>query len=280
MGALMRALDWSGTRLGAPETWPQSLRTSISICLDCHFPILVWWGPELVMLYNDDYRPMLGGKHPASLGQRGRECWPEIWHIIGPMLEGVLSTGEATRSEDLLLLLESNFYPEERYFSFSYSPIQDETGGVGGVFTPVKETTEKVVGERRLRTVLDLAGRARGARDFDQACRLAAETLEENPFDLPFALLYRIAPEADRAWLVASAGIAAGSPASPEEISLGQDEGNQTWPLAEIVRTGAAVGVNDLGTRFRGLPSGGWGTAPEAARLIPILFTLRVRRRW
>src|SRR4051794_33776781 len=152
MGALMRALDWSKTQLGAPETWPQSLRTSISICLDCHFPILVWWGPELVMLYNDDYRPMLGGKHPVSLGQRGRECWPEIWHIIGPMLEGVLAGGEATRSEDLLLLLESNFYPEERYFSFSYSPIQDESGGVGGVFTPVKETTEKVIGERGRRT--------------------------------------------------------------------------------------------------------------------------------
>ena len=111
MGELMRSLDWTGTRLGAPETWPQSLRTSISICLDCHFPILVWWGPELVMLYNDDYRPMLGGKHPASLGQRGQECWPEIWHIIGPMLHGVLAGGEATRSEDLLLLLESNGYP-------------------------------------------------------------------------------------------------------------------------------------------------------------------------
>src|SRR4051794_24044551 len=229
MGALMRALDWSHTQLGTPEDWPQSLRTSVSICLDCHFPILVWWGPELVMLYNDDYRPMLGGKHPASLGQRGRECWPEIWHIIGPMLEFVLSSGQATRSEDLLLLLESNGYPEERYFSFSYSPIQDETGGVGGVFTPVTETTGKVIGERRLRTVLDLAARARGARDFDLACRLAAETLEENPFDLPFALLYQIAPETDRARLVATAGIAVRSAASPEAIVLRPDAADETW---------------------------------------------------
>ena len=270
MGALMRALDWSKTQLGAPETWPQSLRTSISICLDCHFPIVLWWGPELIVLYNDDYRPMLGGKHPASLGQRGRECWPEIWHIVGPMLDGVLSGGEATRSEDLLLLLESNGYPEERYFSFSYSPIQDETGSVGGVFTPVKETTEKVIGERRLRTVLDLAARARGARDFDRACRLAAETIAENPFDLPFALLYRIAPEADRVRLAASAGIAAERAASPAEIPLRRDGDGAIWPLSEVLRTGSAVGVEELGKRFGDLPAGGWTVPPEAARLIPI----------
>src|SRR5689334_7087693 len=125
MGALMRAHDWAKTPLGPLETWPQSLRTSVSTCLNCAFPILIWWGPELVMLYNDDYRPILGDKHPASMGQRGRECWPEIWDVIGPMLRGVIEAGEATRAEDLLLLLERSGYPEECYFSFSYSPIRD-----------------------------------------------------------------------------------------------------------------------------------------------------------
>ena len=109
MGALMRSTDWSKTLLGPVAGWPASLRTSISICLNSRFPILLLWGPELIMLYNDAYRPMLGAtKHPAAMGQRGRECWPEIWEIIGPMLEGVLYHGQATWSEDLLLILERN----------------------------------------------------------------------------------------------------------------------------------------------------------------------------
>src|SRR5437660_9640516 len=101
MGALMRSLDWSQTPLGPVENWPQSLRTAVSICLASHFPMLIWWGPELVKLYNDAYRPMLGAtKHPMAMGQPGRECWPEIWDIIGPMLEGVLREGKATSSEN------------------------------------------------------------------------------------------------------------------------------------------------------------------------------------
>src|SRR5436305_658549 len=97
MGALMRSLDWSKTPLGPVENWPQSLRTSVSICLSSRYPMLIWWGPELVMLYNDAYRPMLGSiKHPQAMGQRGSECWPEIWDIIGPTLESVMTTGTAT----------------------------------------------------------------------------------------------------------------------------------------------------------------------------------------
>ena len=136
MGALMRSLDWAATPLGPAAAWPQSLKTSVSICLNSGFPLLVWWGKDLVKLYNDAYRPLIGDKHPAAMGQAGRVVWPEIWDIIGPMLRGVLETGIPTRSEDLLLFLERRGYPEECYFTFSYSPIRDETGGVGGVFTP------------------------------------------------------------------------------------------------------------------------------------------------
>lgn len=154
MGALMRAVDWSVTPLGPVADWPQSLRTAVSICLASRFPMLIWWGPDLVMLYNDAYRPILGAmKHPAAMGQRGAACWPEIWDIIGPMLTGVLTHGEATWSEDQLLLLDRNGYVEECYFTFSYSAIRDESGGVGGVFTAVTETTARVLSERRLRTL-------------------------------------------------------------------------------------------------------------------------------
>src|SRR5436190_20237985 len=95
MGRLMRGHDWAATALGPVAQWPQSLRTAVSICLASHFPMLIWWGPQLVKIYNDAYRPMMGTKHPQALGQPGRECWTEIWDILGPMLEGVLSQGEA-----------------------------------------------------------------------------------------------------------------------------------------------------------------------------------------
>ena len=272
MGALMRAMDWSETALGVVETWPQSLRTSVSICLSCAFPILIWWGPDLVMLYNDDYRPVLGQKHPRALGQPGRECWREIWDIIGPMLETVLSKGEATRAEDLLLLLESNGYPEERYFSFSYSPIHDERGGVGGVFTPVKETTERVIGERRLRTLRDLAARMPEARDADTVCRFGAEVLATNALDVPFALLYRISLDGELARLVATAGIDSGAPASPTEIVLGagDSEHSGTWPLGRVARTGEAECVNGLLDRFGDVPCGGWPIPPFSVMVLPI----------
>src|SRR5579859_1530189 len=186
MEALMRSLDWAQTPIGPVESWPQSLRTSVSICLASRFPMLIWWGPELVMLYNDAYRPMLGAsKHPRSMGQRGRECWPEIWDIIGPMLEGVLTRGEATWSNDQLLPLDRNGYVEECYFTFSYSPIRDESGGIGGVFTAATETTGRVLGERRLRTLRELGGAPAQAGTAEEACALMARTLARNPADIP-----------------------------------------------------------------------------------------------
>jgi hypothetical protein len=152
MGALMRSFDWNSHPLGPVSVWPQSLCTAVSICLESRFPILIWWGAELFMLYNDAYRTILGNtKHPKAMGQAGAECWPEIWDVIGPMLDGVLQKGQATWSEDQLLLLDRNGYVEECYFTFSYSPIRDESGEVGGIFTAVTETHRKNSG----RTALD-----------------------------------------------------------------------------------------------------------------------------
>jgi signal transduction histidine kinase len=157
MGARMRAFDWASTPLGPVARWPQSLRTAVSICLQSRFPIVIFWGPELLLLYNDAYITILGrNKHPRALGQPGLVCWAEIAHIIGPMLRGVLSHGEATWSEDQMLPVARNGVAEEGYFTFSYSPIRDAPGSIGGVFCAVTETTAQVL-EARRRAELDRA---------------------------------------------------------------------------------------------------------------------------
>ena len=227
MGELMRSIDWSQTPLGPTSQWPQSLRTSLSICLASRFPILIWWGAELVMLYNDAYRPILGAsKHPGAMGQRGQECWPEIWDVIGPMLAGVYNEGKATWSNDQLLLLHRNGYTEECYFTFSYSPIRDETGGIGGVFTAVTETTQRVLGERRLRTLRELAAQSTQAHNAEDICRLAIETLAKNSNDLPFSMLYLLDEPGRQARLVGCTGLSMNTPASPLVVDLTDLEKN------------------------------------------------------
>ena len=254
MGARMRSLDWGKTSLGPVHQWPQSLKTSVSTCLNSRFAILIWWGKDLVKIYNDAYAPILGRKHPRALGAPGKEVWPEIWHIIGPMLEGVMQRGEATWSDDLLLELESNGYPEERYFTFSYSPIRDESGGIGGVFTPVQETTHQVIGARRLRTLRDLAegARAANARSSEEVCRKAAQTLSMNTFDAPFAAFYLFSKDGKEARLAGASGFSPAQAVAPETVRA--DEGwvfgraafsgrTQVVALPETLEGGAAGSV-------------------------------------
>ena len=124
MGARIRAHDWSRTPLGPIESWPQSLRSALSICLGSRFPIVLYWGADRTVFYNDAYAEILGKKHPWALGRPCREVWSEIWHVIEPMLDGVVASGEATWSDDQLLLLERRGYAEECYFSFSFSPVR------------------------------------------------------------------------------------------------------------------------------------------------------------
>lgn len=251
-GSLMRAIDWSQTPLGPAEDWPQSLRTTVSICLNSRFPIICWWGPQMIQFYNDAYRPMLGAtKHPRAMGQHGPECWPEVWHVIGPMLEGVMQQGQATWSEDQLLYLDRNNFLEECYFTFSYSPIRGDDGQVSGVFTAVTETTRRVLSERRLSTLNNLAARAAGARSVEQVCTAALQTLAENPADIPFALLYLLEDGGKSARLSGAVGLPAGGPFSPKRVPL--DAGNGTasgWPLAAAASRGEAVSVDDLPAAF------------------------------
>ncbi len=175
MGARMRAMDWSQTPLGAVSGWSQSLKTAVSICLNSRFPMVIWWGRDLALLYNDGWQPILGAnKDKIALGNRGEVVWQEIWDVLKPMFDQVLYKGEATWSDDGLLLVNRYGYTEEAYFTWSYSPIRDDDGSVGGVFTAVTETTQRVIGERRLKTLRELGERTlEEAHSVEQACRAA-----------------------------------------------------------------------------------------------------------
>jgi PAS domain S-box-containing protein len=146
MGALTRAKDWSKTPVGAIESWPQSLRTTLGILLNSKFPMFLFWGPEHICFYNDAYRPSLGndGKHPAILGQKGAEFWPEIWDFIKPLIDQVRNEGEATWHEDQFLPIYRNGKMEDVYWTFSYSPVNNDEGKIDGVLVICNETTGKV----------------------------------------------------------------------------------------------------------------------------------------
>ncbi len=244
MGKLFREHDWSATVLGAAANWSQSLCTALSICLASHFPMLIWWGTDLVMLYNDAYRQLIDDKHPASFGQAGSECWPEIWDIIGPMLAGVLEHGTSTWSENQLLYLKRKGYAEECYFTFSYSPIRDETGQVVGVFTAVTETTGEVLGVRRLRLLQALTAATVEVHTLDRVCFESARVLASDPDDIPFSLLYQLTSDGQSAVLEGDGGLLAeGLPRFNRLAVTGQDACR--W-FSEVMSTGEVVFLETL----------------------------------
>src|SRR5499426_3821104 len=275
MGKLIREMDWSRTPLGPIESWPQSLRSSVSMLLPSKAQIILFWGPELLAIYNDTYREILGTKHPWALSQPAHECWSEIWDVLGPLLEGVVNTGEAFWAKDHPFSLERRGYTEETYFDISYDPVRDETGKVGGVFCIVSETTGRVLGERRLQTLRDLAARSAEARTQEGACQLAAETLAANAHDIPFAMLYLLDPTGARAQLAGVAGIAVDTVASPREIALAQASDSLCgWPFAEVMAAKYSIVVDDLSQRFgltgAKLPGGPWPESPKQAVMAPL----------
>src|SRR6185295_571134 len=267
MGERMRAFDWSSSPVGPAAQWPQSLKTAVSICIGSRYPIVIWWGnPEYTMFYNDGYIPILGvTKHPGWLGRSGRGAWKEIWSTVGPMLDSVFQTGEATWSEDLLLVMDRNLPSEETYFTFSYSPIRGDKDKVDGIFCACYETTGRVVGERRLQTLRDL-GRI-GVKSDEEACQLALDTLAANPHDVPFALVYLLEDDAHEARLICASGIEEDTAAAPAIITMNDAA---TWPLRDVFETGTAKVVSDVEERFGSLPGGPWPESCKTALILPI----------
>jgi signal transduction histidine kinase len=163
MADLTRAFDWKGTVLGAAETWPDTLLTTVNLLLASRHPMFLWWGPELVQFYNDGYRPSIrGDKHPSALGQRGADCWPEIWPIIGPQIEAVMRHGESTWNTNQLVPINRNGKLEEVFWTYGYSPVRDKDGGVQGTLVVQSEILDRKRAEISLR---ELTGRLLRAQD-------------------------------------------------------------------------------------------------------------------
>ena len=214
----MRAVDWSATPVGDPSRWPRSLATMVSVMLRSRHPMFLWWGPSLTQFYNDAYLPSFGvGKHPAAMGQPGRECWPEIWPIIGPQIDDVMQRGKASWNEDQLVPIFRNGRIEDVFWTYGYSPVQDDDGSIAGTLVICTETTQRVVAERRQRSARALAEAMASAAPTDEVPVVAAAVLANASRDVPGALFFEQANAADPPRLVRWLGVDASGLAQASE---------------------------------------------------------------
>jgi len=270
MGALMRSINWAETPLGPVLSWVASLRAMVRVLLGNRFPMMIGWGPDLIQLYNNGYGQILEDKHPKSLGQACAQCWSEVWDIVGPMLLTPLNGGPATWDDDLDLEINRYGFLGEVHFLTCYSPIQDESGDIGGVLVTVTKTNEQLEDARQLKTLRELAGRSAVAKTADEACRVAAQILGNNPADVPFALIYLTQPEKKSARLLGLAGFDDyHGPGAPETILLVHNQPD-SWPLIELMNSGQRLLLTDIERRFGAMPGGKWSSGANAAFLIPL----------
>jgi signal transduction histidine kinase len=260
MGALCRGFDWASTPLGPVEGWSHSLRTTAATVITSRHPMFLWWGPDLIQIYNDGYRPSLGqgGRHPRALGMPGADFWTDIWEIIGPQIDEVMTAGGATWHEDQLVAIERNERIEEVYWTYGYSPVRDDDGSIGGTLVVCQETTARVIAERRLLTLHRLAAtEPRGSRE--EVARQVMGLLVGDRLDIPFALFYSApdgSPDA-RPVLIHAEGIE--DPLAPDR-----------WPLDDVLASRDLHLVD-----VRGWPeiegAGPWPETPDSAVVLPVL---------
>ena len=269
MGELIRSTDWSSSPLGPRGAWPQSLRTTINLCLASNFPLCFTWGPSRVQIYNDGYWPVCGAKHPHSMGQDYRECWFSAWPVIGPGFERCMETGETTFVTDTRMFLDRNGYLEETFFTYSYSPIRDETGGIGGIFHPVTETTHLVLAERRLSALRSVAAATADSKTVDETLSLAALALDEYPLDLPFVSLYRLHPSAPEARLAGSTGVTGNEFFEQPLVNL-DSPAEHGLSLGTVLQSGRPFVVDGLDKKVGAIPAGPYPEPPKDAFVFPI----------
>ena len=268
-GARLRSLNWATHPLGPPEFWPQSLKTIVRVLLDSRYAMWMAWGPQLTFFCNDAYLPTVGLRRDWVLGARSDEVWKEIWPDIGPRIERVLTSGEATWDEGLLLFLERSGFSEETYHTFSYSPVYDDSSQIAGMLCVVTEVTERVVGERRLRVLRDLAAHAVGLGDVENACRRAVEVLRQYPLDLPFSAVYVLDRDSRHARRMARSNL------MPEEwfpavLALPPQALPDRWKLGALCATQQKQSIDDLSRLDFEVPGVAWPGQARRAVVLPL----------
>ncbi len=267
----MERYAWETTALGPSSDWSAALRTAVDLCLGSRLCGCIYWGEEQLILYNDAYASILGTKHPWALGRPAALVWPEIFHEIGPLLRHTFATGETTGDDDAPLFLNRSGYVEEFYCSFSYTSLVNERGEVEAVCATLPETSAQVIGERRLRTLEQLASGARDARSAREAMAVAAKITQENLFDIPFATFYLWNVSKSEAQLCATSGVDANRPFAWPSIRRGAE--GMAGVLADLARRASVSGDTerfDLPRDAIDVPKGAWEVPPNSLVVLPI----------
>jgi signal transduction histidine kinase len=273
-GRAARAVDWAATPLGPPERWPATLKTTIATMFRARQPMFLWWGKDLIQIYNDEYLPSFGeGKHPRAMGQPGRECWQEIWPIIGPQIDDVMARAVGSWNEDALVPIYRNRKLEEVYWTYTYSPVFGDDGVVAGTLVICTETTNRVLGERRTSLLHALVGQTSIAHDRRALVAAAFEVLRGDPGDIPFSVLYDRDTATDRLHVTASIGLGAGDAEAlgarlrvplPDEDRVDEARDNG-WivPTRMVAPDRAVAGRGTIEVGYLAPLSAGQGGAPS-----------------
>jgi signal transduction histidine kinase len=251
MDALMRRFDWSRTPIGTPDTWPGTWHAAVRLSLDSPFPMVTLLGKEFIFLYNDATIDIVGGKHPAILGQRTASAWAEIWeNPVGPIVRHVMATGQPTATETLMLPLQRHGYPEETHFVLGFSAICDERGKPNAQLVLVREATERVLGERQAACLDALSTRCYPAETAEQACAIAAQVMKDYPRDLPMTLIYLMDRDGRTARLAAHSGLReVAESLGPVTIPANAETARDPWNVSRAAHTstiGTVEGVSTL----------------------------------
>lgn len=259
MGAMIRSSDWSGNPLGEPETWPDSLRSALSISLNSGFPIAIYWGSEFILLYNDAWSSIPGDKHPWALGKPGAEVWPEIWEGLEDEFKGVLEKGESYHRPDALLPMYRYGYTEECYFDYTLSPVIATNGNICGVFNAVIETTYKFINERRNNILHQFQRRLHMAHGYKEGVHICRQILSSAVEDIVFSVLYTVNTEKEREINLSSC------------IGIPEEEVSQvSWPIWESLDRGGHIHISNLTNYFPAPVTGYWPEPCREAFIAPI----------
>jgi PAS domain S-box-containing protein len=252
MSERVRLFNWAATKLGPLEEWKNSLRSALNICLNSNFPIAIYWGEDLLLIYNDAWSPIPGNKHPWALGRPAKEVWPEIWDSIEPQFAKAFS-GIPGGSKDALLPMLRHGYTEECYFDFTFTPVYGEEGKVEGIFNAVIETTYRIIHERRTSFLHKLSQKLSTTTTPEDVFRKINAHLKNNNTDIPFCFIYTITDGKE-----------------PVLVSSSSPTGLKNLPFTDMIKAGTTHLIQSLTTIMEIVPTGFWPELPTEALLVPL----------